>query len=156
MKLIIHGGFFSESTQTAETKELKQTALKEIIQKSYQFLLLNSAIDTAVYAVSLMEDNPLFNAGLGSQIQKDGKIRMSASVMDGKTKKFSGVLNIESIQHPIHVAQALQIENDRVLGGEGANEFAEKMGLPFFNVETIERRQEYQERLISSGQGTVG
>ena len=156
MKLIIHGGFFSESTQTAKTKELKQTALKEIIQKSYQYLLLNSAIDTAVYAVSLMEDNPLFNAGLGSQIQKDGKIRMSASVMDGKTKKFSGVLNIESIQHPIHVAQALQIENDRVLGGEGANEFAVKMGIPFFNVETIERRQEYQERLISSGQGTVG
>ena len=74
MKLIIHGGFFSESTQTSETKELKQAALKDIIQTSYQFLLLNSAIDTAVYAVSLMEDNPLFNAGLGSQIQKDGKI----------------------------------------------------------------------------------
>ncbi len=156
MKLIIHGGFFSESTQSEETKVLKQTALKEIIQKSYQHLLLNSAMDTAVFAVALMEDDPLFNAGLGSQIQKDGKIRMSAAVMDGCTKRFSGVLNIESIQHPIHVAKSLQMESDRVLGGEGANVFAAKTGAPFFNVETIERRQEYQNRLISSGQGTVG
>jgi L-asparaginase len=35
----------------------------------------------------------LFNAGIGSQIQSDGKIRMSAAIMDGKPR-MSGV-NIE-------------------------------------------------------------
>jgi isoaspartyl peptidase/L-asparaginase-like protein (Ntn-hydrolase superfamily) len=33
-------------------------------------------VETVVFAVSLLEDNELFNAGIGSQIQSDGKIRM--------------------------------------------------------------------------------
>ncbi len=86
MKIMIHGGFFSESTQSEEIKRLKQDALGEIIQKSHHFLLSNTALDTVVYAVQLLEDHPLFNAGIGSQLQKDGKIRMSAALMDGQSK----------------------------------------------------------------------
>jgi L-asparaginase len=32
------------------------------------------------YAVSLLEDDELYNAGIGSQIQSDGIIRMSAAI----------------------------------------------------------------------------
>ena len=156
MKIMIHGGFFSESSQSEEIKGLKQDALGEIIQKSYHFLLSNTALDTAVYAVQLLEDNPLFNAGIGSQLQKDGKIRMSAALMDGQSKKFSGVLNIESIQNPIHVARALQMVDDRVLGGEGAINFAKNMGKEIVDVEIPERRKEYENRVKSAGIGTVG
>ena len=156
MKIMIHGGFFSESTQSEEIKRLKQDALGEIIQKSHHFLLSNTALDTVVYAVQLLEDHPLFNAGIGSQLQKDGKIRMSAALMDGKSKKFSGVLNIESIQNPIHVARALQMVDDRVLGGEGAINFAKNIGKEIVDVEIPERRKEYENRVKSAGIGTVG
>jgi L-asparaginase len=40
----------------------------------------------------------LFNAGIGSQIQSDGKIRMSAAIMDGETQRMSGVINIEEVK----------------------------------------------------------
>ena len=83
MKIIIHGGFFSESSTNDETKVAKQKALLQIVRDSYAFLQTHSAIETVVYAVSLLEDDALFNAGIGSQIQSDGKIRMSASLMDG-------------------------------------------------------------------------
>lgn len=156
MKIMIHGGFFSESTQSEEIKRRKQDALAEIIQKSYRFLLSNTALDTVVFAVQCLEDHPLFNAGIGSQLQKDGKIRMSAALMDGHTKKFSGVLNIESIQNPIHVAMALQTEDDRVLGGEGAINFAKNIGKEIVNVEIPERRKEFENRVKSAGIGTVG
>lgn len=156
MKIMIHGGFFSESTQSEEIKRRKQDALAEIIQKSYRFLLSNTALDTVVFAVQCLEDHPLFNAGIGSQLQKDGKIRMSAALMDGHTKKFSGVLNIESIQNPIHVARALQTEDDRVLGGEGAINFAKNIGKEIVNVEIPERRKEFENRVKSAGIGTVG
>ena len=116
----------------------------------------NTALDTVVYAVQLLEDHPLFNAGIGSQLQKDGKIRMSAALMDGRSKKFSGVLNIESIQNPIHVARALQMVDDRVLGGEGAINFAKNIGKETVNVEIPERRKEYENRVKSAGIGTVG
>ena len=98
MKIIIHGGFFSESTKDPETKFQKQNALIKIVQKGYNYLTTHTASETAVYTVSLLEDDPLFNAGLGSQIQSDGIIRMSAALMDGKTLRMSGVINIENIQ----------------------------------------------------------
>jgi len=107
MKIIIHGGFFSESDQNKETKVAKKEALKEIIEKSFSFLNENSAFDTVAYAVSLLEDNPLFNAGIGSQIQSDGVIRMSAAIMDGESLKMSGVINIENVKNPIMVAKNL-------------------------------------------------
>ena len=75
MKVIIHGGFFSESSTNAATKLAKQQALERIVKKSHDFLKTHSALETVVYAVSQLEDDALFNAGIGSQIQSDGKIR---------------------------------------------------------------------------------
>jgi L-asparaginase len=156
MKLIIHGGFFSESSTTRETKIAKQTALERIVKDSFYFLKTHSAVETVVYAVSLLEDDELFNAGIGSQIQADGKIRMSAAIMDGATEKFSGVINIEAVQNPVLVAQKLMQYEDRVLGGSGAINFARQNGFELFSTEIPQRRAEYEAKLKSLGTGTVG
>ena len=59
MKIIIHGGFFSESDQSHEVKTAKQDSLKEIAAKSFDFLKTHTAQETVVFAVSLLEDNSL-------------------------------------------------------------------------------------------------
>lgn len=156
MKVIIHGGFFSESNTDAQTKRAKQDALLRIARDSHEFLKSHSALETVVYAVSLLEDDPLFNAGIGSQIQSDGKIRMSASLMDGVTQKFSGVINIEDVKNPIRVAQKLMEVDDRVLGGEGATAYARANGFDFFSTEIPQRREEYNAKKAATGTGTVG
>ena len=156
MKLIIHGGFFSESSTNHETKVAKQNALQRIVKDSYEFLKTHSALETVVYAVSLLEDDELFNAGIGSQIQSDGKIRMSAAIMDGETQKMSGVINIEEVKNPVKVAQILLQYDDRVLGGSGATNFARKNGFPSFSTEIPQRKAEYEAKLKSLGTGTVG
>ncbi len=156
MKVIIHGGFFSESSQSNETKVAKQQALESIARQSFEFLKTHSAMETAVYAVSLLEDDALFNAGTGSQIQRDGKIRMSASLMDGSTQKMSGVINIEDTKNPIQVARLLQDVDDRILGGQGATDFARRNGFASHSTEIPQRRQEYEAKLASDGTGTVG
>ncbi len=157
MKVIIHGGFFSESNTNQETKKAKQNALAQIVEQAHQFLKSHTALETVVYAVSLLEDNELFNAGIGSQIQSDGKVRLSASLMDGKTQKFSGVINLEDVKNPIEVAKELLVYDDRVLSGEGALAFARDKGFEYFNPITAQRQAEYHEKL---GQiyrkGTVG
>ena len=38
MKIIIHGGFFSESSTNNETKVAKQNALLKIVKDSYTYL----------------------------------------------------------------------------------------------------------------------
>ncbi|WP_395060488.1 isoaspartyl peptidase/L-asparaginase [Flavobacterium sp.] len=156
MKLIIHGGFFSESSTNAETKLAKQNALERIVKSSYEYLKTHSAVETVVYAVSQLEDDELFNAGIGSQIQSDGKIRMSAAIMDGETQKMSGVINIEDVKNPIQVAQVLMSEDDRVLGGSGATNYARQHGFEKFSNEIPQRRTEYEAKLKSLGTGTVG
>lgn len=156
MKVIIHGGFFSESSTNHETKIAKQQALERIAKQAYDFLQLHTAVETVVYAVSLLEDDELFNAGIGSQIQSDGKIRMSAAVMDGFTQKMSGVINIEEVRNPILVARLLQDCDDKVLGGSGAVRFARKNGFEVFSTEIPQRRSEYEAKAIANGTGTVG
>lgn len=156
MKLIIHGGFFSESSQSEDVKKSKQHSIKRILEKSFNFLQNHSAEETVVYAVRQLENDPLFNAGIGSQIQSDGKIRMSASLMNGESKRFSGVINVENIQNPILLASELMEEEDRVLGGEGANLFAKKLTIPYFSTETEERRKDYEEKVKSNRTSTVG
>ena len=155
-RIIIHGGFFSEADTSDAVKKAKQNALSDITKKSYEFLQNHSALQTAVHAVELLEDCDLFNAGTGSQIQRDGKIRMSASLMDGASLKFSGVINIEDVKNPICVAERLLKADDRVLAGEGALQFARANGFQFFNTETASRRKEYEAKTSIKGLGTVG
>jgi len=157
MKLIIHGGFFSESLTNQEVKKAKQDALREIVMLGHKYLENHTAAQTAVYTVCLLEDCDLFNAGTGSQIQSDGKIRLSASLMDGKTQKFSGVINIEDVKNPICIAEKLMDYDDRVLSGQGANNFAINNGVAYYNPETPQRRKEYEKKLSDSIRlGTVG
>src|SRR5690554_2326081 len=145
MKIIIHGGFFSESSTSEETKARKQQALKEIVTKGFYYLQQHSAVETVAYTVQLLEDDPLFNAGTGSQIQSDGTIRMSAALMDGHHIRFGGVMNIEKVNNPVLVAQKLLPLEDTVLSGFGATLFARRKGLDSFNPELKERRTEFEQ-----------
>ncbi|GGD29141.1 isoaspartyl peptidase/L-asparaginase [Flavobacterium orientale] len=155
-KIIIHGGFFSESSTNLETKIAKQKALLQIVKEAYDYLKTHSALETVVYAVSLLEDDELFNAGIGSQIQSDGKIRMSAALMDGTSMKMSGVINIEEVKNPIQVAEVLMNVDDRILGGSGATNFARKHGFEKFSTEIPQRKAEYEAKLEATRTGTVG
>lgn len=156
MKIIIHGGFFSESDQSHEIKTAKQNSLKNIAQQAFEYLTSHSAFETVAYAVSLLENDELYNAGIGSQIQSDGVIRMSAAIMDGDTQKLSGVINIQDVKNPILVAKELIQEDDRVLGGSGAKNYATEHGFDNFSTEIPQRRTEYEAKLKAGGKGTVG
>ncbi|WHT39571.1 isoaspartyl peptidase/L-asparaginase [Myroides sp. mNGS23_01] len=146
MKLIIHGGFLSESHTNDKTRNQKQEALKRIIHQGFQYLKMNTSIQTVAYVVSLLENDPLFNAGTGSQIQSDGIIRMSAALMDGSTLRMAGVINIENVKNPILVAEKLMSYEDKILGGIGAIEFARANHFIFFNPQIKQRKDEYDKK----------
>lgn len=155
-KLIIHGGFFTESSTDAATKLAKQESMKLIAKQAHSYLLTHSALETVIFACELLEDDPLFNAGTGSQIQSDGKVRMSASIMDGRNRKFSGVINIEEVKNPVRVAEKLLAFDDRVLGGEGATAFARAQGFDSYDPRTAQRIGEWEAKVQAMATGTVG
>lgn len=153
--LIIHGGA-GPTLKDRSRHEQIHDALREIVETSYALLKKGkSARDAAVFAVKLLEDCPLFNAGKGSAIQSDGVIRMSAGLMDGRSLRFSGVVNVRGLKNPIASAVLLQNEKNRVLAGAGAKAFAAEHGLSLGSPYTARARRILQERLNNT-RDTVG
>ncbi|HYX19005.1 MAG TPA: isoaspartyl peptidase/L-asparaginase [Nostoc sp.] len=146
-KLIIHGGAGS-SLHGKGGLEAVRRSLHTVIEEVYSLLLCGAtASEAVVHGCQMLEDNPRFNAGTGSVLQSDGQIRMSASLMDGASRRFSGVINISRVKNPIELAQFLQNSPDRVLSDFGSAELAREMQIPSYNALTDLRLQEWiQER----------
>lgn len=144
-KLIIHGGAGS-SLQGKGGLEAVRKSLYQVIDQVYALLLKGaSAKEAVVLGCQLLEDDPRFNAGTGSVLQSDGQIRMSASLMDGTLKRFSGVINISRVKNPIDLAVFLQNASDHVLSDYGAAELARELQLPLYNPLTDQRLKEWLE-----------
>lgn len=146
-KVIIHGGAGSSLKGKGGIEPVRQD-LRQIVEAVYAKLLSGAAAQAAViYGCQLLEDNPRFNAGKGSVLQSDGQVRMSASLMNGALQRFSGVINVSRVQHPIDLAHFLQSCDDRVLSDYGAAELARELGVPIFDPLTQLRLREWlQER----------
>ncbi|MEH2292174.1 isoaspartyl peptidase/L-asparaginase [Nostoc sp.] len=146
-KLIIHGGAGS-SLHGKGGLEAVRRSLYIVVEEVYSLLLSGAtASEAVVLGCQILEDNPRFNAGTGSVLQSDGQIRMSASLMDGASGRFSGVINISRVKNPIELAQFLQNSPDRVLSDLGSAELAREMQIPSYNALTDLRLQEWiQER----------
>ena len=102
-RIIIHGGcgtYEDPSTDFATYHE----HLLSIIQKSYQFLLkCDNAVEAGLFAANLLEDDPLFNAGTGAKLQKDGQVRMSSSIIDSYHNKFDMKTYIKFLEKEVGI-----------------------------------------------------
>lgn len=142
-KLIIHGGAGS-SLKGKEGVEAVRRSLYNVVEDVYSLLLAGASAQAAVVrGCHLLEDDPRFNAGTGSVLQSDGQIRMSASLMDGANQRFSGVINVSRVQHPIELAETLQNSPDRVLSDYGSAELVRELQIPVYNPLTEIRLQEW-------------
>ncbi|MBE9116487.1 isoaspartyl peptidase/L-asparaginase [Lusitaniella coriacea LEGE 07157] len=140
-KLIIHGGAGSSLKGGVE---VVRRSLYSVIEEVYALLQQgSSATDAVIKGCQLLENDPKFNAGTGSVLQSDGQIRMSASLMEGETQRFSGAINVSRVKNPITLAKVLQGESDRVLSDYGAAELLREMNAPIYDPLTDLRLQEW-------------
>lgn len=91
-----------------------------------------SSLDAVEVAVRILEDNPLYDAGRGSLLTRDGRVQLDAIVMDGGTLRFGAVAAVERIRHPISLARLIleRCEHSFVVG-RGAEALAASYGVPF-------------------------
>ncbi len=88
-----------------------------------------SALDAVERAVSMLEDNPVFNAGVGACLNEDGLIELDASLMEGGRLRAGGVCALPPFLHPIEIARAALEDGRHVLyAGDGAARFARENG----------------------------
>ncbi|WP_337860394.1 isoaspartyl peptidase/L-asparaginase [Ferroplasma sp.] len=122
--VVIHGGAGSPSSLNSVLKEI----LSNIIYNG-------TALDMAIKPVVAMENNSIFNAGTGSVPRIDGSIQMDAAVMI--ENGFGSVICIENVSNPVLVARDVMEKSPHIMiSGDGATEFARKMGHEYYNPET--------------------
>ncbi|MFB6263877.1 MAG: isoaspartyl peptidase/L-asparaginase [Bradymonadaceae bacterium] len=169
-RLVIHGGAGSAIRDENRAHSVEES-LRTIRDALYPALVEgDSAESVVVEACRRLEDDPLFNAGLGSVLQSDGRARLSASLMTTDPGRFSAAINAERIRHPIELARVLQDREDAVLSEAGTQRLARELGMSVFDPVTDrrlanwydERRDELAEcdgpedRSSGGGFGTVG
>lgn len=130
--IVIHGGAgtISRAGMTDEKEASIRATLKASVQAGYQALLDGAAGTEAVTrAINVMENSPLFNAGLGAVFNAAGKNEMDASIMEGAGLNAGAVASVSHIKNPINLALKVMTDSEHVmLMGEGAEEFARQQG----------------------------
>ena len=131
--LAIHGGagtiLRSQMTPAleAEYRHGLETALKigwGILENG------GSSLDAVESTVCSLEDFPLFNAGRGAVFTHEGKVELDAAIMDGHALKAGAVTFVKNIKNPVKLARLIMENTEHILlAGEGANQFAEQMGV---------------------------
>jgi beta-aspartyl-peptidase (threonine type) len=111
-----------------------------------------SAVEAVVAAVRTLEDDPRFNAGLGSTLNADGTVENDAAVMSGEDLSGGAVAVLSGFRNPILVADAVRRDGHCVLiAGEGARRFALAQGFQAIDpneLATPTQRARWQEERV--------
>ena len=131
--IAIHGGAgtLPRSDMSAEQEKDYRAGLSAALDAGYAVLGRGGAsLDAVIAAVHVLEDNPLFNAGRGAVLNRDGVAELDASVMDGRTLAAGAVSGLQHVKNPIELARLVMEKTPHVmLIGPGAEEFALDQGM---------------------------
>ena len=144
--IIVHGGAWRipQEEHAAHQQGCYRAALA-----GYKILTAGgSSLDAVKAAVTILEDDPTFDAGIGSHLNQAGVVQLDAGMMDGATLQVGAVAAIERIQNPIQVARRLLASPHNMLVGPGATAWAIRAGFSpvdpaTFIVPREQQRYEY-------------
>lgn len=126
--IIVHGGAW-KIAEEAHADHIR--GIRLAVQAGWNVLIQGgSALDACETAVSIMEDDPTFDAGVGSVLNRAGEIELDAIIMDGATLQFGAVAAVRGIANPIQLARLVAQNTDHcLLVADGARRFAEQRGM---------------------------
>ncbi len=131
--LAIHGGAGTilRSQMTPDLEREYRGGLETALKAGWAILKSGgSSLNAVEAAVISLENFPLFNAGRGSVFTHAGEQEMDAAIMDGHNLKAGAVAFVKNIKNPISLARLVMERSEHVLlAGEGANQFAEQIGV---------------------------
>ena len=151
--LVIHGGAGVIAKEvTPEREKAVRAGLQRALESGYAQLKSGKpALDAVTAVITVLEDDPNFNAGKGAVFNHDGRNELDASIMDGATLRAGSVANVHRIKNPILLARAVMEQSPHVmLTGDGAEQFAQSIGMPLVEPKyfyTEERWQQLQKAL---------
>lgn len=165
--LIVHGGAWDIPDEAVDA--CKAGCLRAL-EAGWSILSRGgAALDAIQAAITVLEDDAVFDAGFGSHLNLDGQVECDAIVMDAATLQAGSVAGLRRIKNPVRAARAvLEQCPHMMLISEGAEQFASQHGVPLCNPEELVSPAEREawkicrtdshasERHRGHDQGTVG
>lgn len=149
--IMVHGGAGAlDNVKDDKTAIRYLESLRRILEHGREVMILGgSALQAAEACASLLEDDPVFNAGCGSVLNEHGKVEMDAAIMDGRDLSAGAVAAVDNIANPIQLARRVMTESEHVmLIAEGAMRFADHCGMErvpenyFFTPDRLKQLEE--------------
>ena len=134
--LIVHGGAWSIPDEAVEDCRL---GIRRALQAGWKILSPGgAAMDAVEAAIVSLEDDPTFDAGIGSHLNRDGRVQLDAIIMDGATLKAGSVAAVERVRNPIRLARrVLEKSEHMMLVAAGAETFAAENGIPLCSPDEL-------------------
>ncbi|WP_293910427.1 isoaspartyl peptidase/L-asparaginase family protein [Deinococcus sp.] len=157
--LVIHGGCgaIPKAELTPEINRAAREALTLALRTGYRILESGgSALDAVTEAVVILENDPVFNAGYGAALNRNGLHELDSSVMDGALGLAGAVAGARRIRNPVRVARELaKVSDPLLLIGEAADSWAAKHGFELVDNSyfTTPSRQEALARMLAREEG---
>ncbi|HEY4178163.1 MAG TPA: isoaspartyl peptidase/L-asparaginase [Kofleriaceae bacterium] len=118
-----------------------------------------TALDAAIAAVRVLEDDPEYNAGTGAVLTREQTVETDAAVMDGRTQRVGAVAAVPNMGRAIDVARAVLDDGEHVLlAGTAALTFATERGIaqaPLDSLITERARQRFAEESARRQRGVA-
>ncbi|MBD9983103.1 beta-aspartyl-peptidase [Citrobacter portucalensis] len=155
--IAIHGGAGAITrSQLSQEQELRYIqALSDIVETGQRMLEDGrSALDVVTEAVRLLEECPLFNAGIGAVYTRDETHELDACVMDGNTLNAGAVAGVSHLRNPILAARLVMEHSPHVMMiGEGAENFAIAQGIERVSADIFSTPERYAQLLAARTAG---
>jgi len=127
--LIVHGGAWDIPDEHVEAHI---AGCRQAAEVGWKLLCDGaSALDAIEAAVRVMEDDPTYDAGRGSNLNAAGQVELDALIMDGATLGAGSVAAVQRVANPISLARLVMEKSEHVLlVADGAEQFAREHGVP--------------------------
>lgn len=132
--LMVHGGAGAlDNVKDNKTALRYLESIRTVLEHGREILNRGgTALEAVEDCASLLEDDPVFNAGCGSVLNENGKVEMDAAIMDGRDLSAGAVAAVSNIANPIQLARLVMAESEHVLLiSDGAMKFATHCGMAF-------------------------
>ena len=165
--LIIHGGAWNIPDEAVESC---RAGIRRALEAGWKVLSgAGTAMDAVEATIVILEDDPTFDAGFGSHLNRDGHVQLDAIIMNGATLKAGAIAAVERVRNPIRLARCLLEKSEHMmLVGSGAEKFALEHDVPLCAPEDLVNERERTawrrcledshaaEHHVGHEQGTVG
>jgi len=130
IRLALHGGAGDLAADKSDQRE-QRAALRHIAEDGRRLLQSGApAVDVVERCVVLLEECPLFNAGVGAVLNRDGQPELDAAIMSGIDRACGAVTGVTRSKSPVRLARAVMERSPHVLYmGAGADALNRELGL---------------------------